>query len=410
MQKLLDALTLRLRGFVAQRDDVVLVVRCRDEEVVAVVKALEGIDDASTAEMFWVVGDAFCDAATYVSGIVDAFAVKHGAVRLGMARDGMVPWPALPEDVLDETRRPVDRLRALMIFSRALLPAPDGFLAAWCFIPLEVTDPAGYAALLAELVPHEFPLPWCHHLRIYVRGDPADAALPAALGPLPRVAWYDPELSQAAMQRALDDEVADASLPLERRLQNLFMSAGVDYAFQRFEDALQKHAVLLKYYAGARNATMSALVLNAIGETHTRLGDEEHAGECFEHAFFAASQASSPPVPVLLVIVLNLANLCMAHGRWDAAEAYYDAGQQLATAQRDAATKLRAIENLGQCQYMQGKVPEALASWHAGAAVAGELQLPEYRQRLLERLAAHYANAQDYVRHTDVRRQLAAVA
>jgi Tfp pilus assembly protein PilF len=110
----------------------------------------------------------------------------------------------------------------------------------------------------------------------------------------------------------------------------------------------------------------------------------------------------------MLNIVLNLANLRMAQGRWAEGEAYYDSAQQLATAQRDPSTKLRAIENLGHCQYMQGKVPEALTSWHAGAVVARELEMPAERRRLLERLASHYLSAAEYGPHADVQRQLAA--
>jgi tetratricopeptide (TPR) repeat protein len=408
VQKLLDALTARLRAFVDQRDDVALVVRCGDAEAVAVLKALEGVDDASTAEMFWIASDEFHDAASYVSGVVDAFAVKHGAVRLAMAQQGMVSWPPLPDALLDESHAPAARLRELMAFSRTLLPEPDGFLAVWCLFPLAVTDAAGYAALLGELLQHEFPHPWCHHLRIYLRGDPADPALPAALAPILRIAWYDPDMSQAAMQRAIDEEAADPTLPLERRLQNLLMSASIDQAHQRFGDALEKYAVLLKYYAGVRNPTMTALVLNAVGETHARLGNDEHAGLCFEHAFYPASRAPGPPLPVMLNVVLNLANLRMAQGRWEESEAYYDSAQQLATAQRDPVTKLRAIENLGQCQYMQGKIPEALRSWHSGAAVARELELPESRRSMLERLASHYLSVADYGEHADVQRQLAA--
>src|SRR6476661_7571030 len=222
MQKLFDALEARLKGFVDQRDDLALVVTCTDEECVVVLKSLEGIDEASASEMFWVVSDAFRDAGSYVSGIVNGFAVKHGGVRLSMEREGFPPWPELPAAVLDEARKPADRLRELMIFSRSLLPATDGFVAAWCLIPLSIVDRAGYASLLAELLRHEFPQPWCHHLRFYVRGDPADPTLPAALRPIPRVVWYRPPLGQDDMQRAMDEETADQSLPLDRRLQHLF--------------------------------------------------------------------------------------------------------------------------------------------------------------------------------------------
>jgi hypothetical protein len=165
MQKLLDAMTARLKAFAAQRDDLALVVPCRDEEVVVVLKSLETVDDESTSEMFWIVSDEFRDPSSYVAGLVNAFAVKHGGVRLAMEKEGRAPWPSLPPGLLDETRRPGERLRELIAFSRELLPSPDGCIAVWCLIPLAIADSPAYASLMAELLRHEFPNPWCHHLR-----------------------------------------------------------------------------------------------------------------------------------------------------------------------------------------------------------------------------------------------------
>jgi hypothetical protein len=108
VQKLFEALTARLRAHVGQRDDVALVVRCTDAEASVVLKALEEIDEASTAELFWIVGDEFHDAVSYVSGVVNAFAVKHGAARMAMEQRDMTPWPLLPDALLDESRPPLD--------------------------------------------------------------------------------------------------------------------------------------------------------------------------------------------------------------------------------------------------------------------------------------------------------------
>ena len=405
MQKLLDGITARLKAFVEQRDDIALVVRCRDEECPVLLKSLEGIDEGAVSEMFWIVSEPFTDPASWVSGAVSAFAVKHGAVRMAMGKEGFAPWPELPEPLLDEARRPSVRLRELMEFSRELRPDPEGMLTVWCFVPLEIADPPGWAALTWELLQHEFPNPWCHHMRVYVRGTPAEPHLQAALGSIPRIAWYDPDLSQEAMQRALEEEASDRTLPLELRLQNLFMSAGVDHGHQRFGDALAKYGVLLKFYTGTRNAGMTAMVLNAIGETHARTGNPDAAIHCFEQALVPAASMSPLPVPIMLNVTLNLANQHMAFEHWAEAEAYYDSAQKLAMAGRDADTRLRAIENLGVCLYAQGKVDDAVAKWHAGAAVADELRILEPRRTMLLRLAGHYHRVQDYAAQAEMQRQ-----
>jgi tetratricopeptide (TPR) repeat protein len=239
-----------------------------------------------------------------------------------------------------------------------------------------------------------------------LRGAADDQVLSLAMGALPHVTLYEPDLSQAAMLRSIEEEAADQALPLERRLQSLLFSAHIDYAHKRFPDALEKFGILLKYHVGMRNETMTALVLNAVGETHARMGNVEHAGQCFESAFVPASKAPGPPIPLMLNIVLNLANLRMGQKRWEEGEAYYDSVHQLASVQRDASTKVSAIENLGQCQYMQGKVKDALATWHAGATLAGKLELENNRRSMLERLAKHYKSAGESAQYSEVKKQL----
>jgi tetratricopeptide (TPR) repeat protein len=404
MQRLLDGITARLKAFVDQRDQFALVVRCHDEECPVILKSLEGIDESADSEMFWIASEPFADAALWVSSVVSEFAVKHGALRMSMGTEGFAPWPELPDSLLDESRLPADRLRELMEFSRELRPYPDGMLTVWCLVPLEISDDHGWAALMWALLQHQFPNPWCHHLRVYLRGTPAEPMLETALGTIPRIAWYDPDLSQAALQRALEDEAADRTLPLERRLQNLFMSAGVDYGHQRFGDALAKYGVLLKFYSGTRNPGMTAMVLNAIGETHARTGNPDAAILCFEQALVPATSMSPLPVPIMLNVTLNLANQHMSFGHWEEGEAYYDAAQKLAMAARDADTRLRALESMGVCLYAQGKVADAVATWHAGATVADELEILEPRRTMLLRLAGHYQRVQDYTRQAEMQR------
>lgn len=404
MQKLLDGIAARLKAFVDQRDQIALVVRCRDEEGPVILKTFEGLDEGAESEMFWLVSEPFTDAAVWVSAVVNDFAVKHGSVRMSMGKEGFAPWPALPETLLDDGRPPAQRLRELMEFSRELRPFPDGMLTVWCLVPLEIADVRGWARLMWELLQHQFPNPWCHHMRIFVRGTPAEPMLQAALGSIPRVAWYDPDLSQPAMQAALEAEASDRSMPLELRLQNLFMSAGVDYGYGRFDQALAKYGVLLKFYTGVRNPGMTAMVLNAVGETHARTGNPDAAIHCFEQALVPAMSMSPLPVPIMLNVTLNLANQHLSFGHWQEAEAYYDSAQKLAMVSRDADTRLRAIENLGVCLYSQGKVDDAVARWHAGAAVADELKVAEPRRTMLLRLAGHYHRVQDYTAQAEMQR------
>ena len=406
MQKLLDAASTRLREFVAQRDNIALVVTCTDADAIVVQKLLEELEDAATSEMVWIVTEDFVEPLAYANAVVNAFAAKCGAVALALRDKDLPPWPPVPAPVFDEARDPAERLRDLMTFSRELLPFPTGMVAVWCLHPANIRSPSAYTRLIGDVLAHEFPDPWCHGLRFIVRALPAEPTLPGALGQRPRIDWFTTDFSQEAMARAIDEEADDESLPLDRRLQSLFVSANLDYAYQRPEAALEKYEILLQYHAGAQNATMTALVLNGMGEAHARLGNREQAANCFEHALIPASAAPGPPIPVLLNLSLNLGTLRMEEGNFAAAESYFDSAQQFATIQRAPITKVQAMEKLGYCQYSLGNVEAALASWTAAATVAEQLELRTEEMSVRRYLHAHYANVGDDTRARDMAQRL----
>ena len=409
MRKLFDRITERLQGFVRQRDHVALAVRCRQSDGIAILKILEGLDEASRSEMYWTYPGDFLEPREYVSEVVKDFATKHEGVRLAQEHEKLKPWPPIPAQILDEALAPSHRLRELMIFSRSLLPQLEGGLVVWVLFPLQIADPAGYAQLIRELLQHQHPFPWFHHVRIILREDTAYPALSAALTGMPRVDYYAPDLSDEAMENALEEEAADTELPLTDRVQAMFLSAQRDYSFGRFDEALKKHAVVLRYHAAIGNGTMAALVLNSVGEIHQRAGRPDQASRCFEAALEPACAGQHPPIPVLLNVLLNLANLRLAQSRFAEAEVYYDATEKLATVQRNPPAKIQSIENLGYCQYMQGKVNEALQNWRHGADIAGQLEQQEAQRGLLARLRHHYAGTNQVAELREVERQLAAL-
>lgn len=388
MQRLFDKVRDRLAGFVEQRDAIALLIPCPDEAMPVVLKQIDGLDEASSVQMYWSFSDPFVDAESYVASIVESFATRHEAVRLGMPQLGLTPWPPLPERLRDPARSAVRRLRETMVFARSLLHDPQEMTTVFALLPLEIHDPLAHAALIAAVLEHSFPMPWCHHLRILVRSDADRGPMATHLQGTGHIAWYEPELDADAVQRTLAQDAFDRALPMPQRMQSLFLTAELDYAYQRFGAALAKLEVLLKFFIGTRDLMMTALVLNALGETHAREGRAEQAGQCFEWAFVPASRAPGPPLPVLLNIVVNLGTLRSGQARWVEARAYWDSAQQLATAQRDAATKLRAIEELGVCHARLGDATEARRCWSDGLEVATALGMEEPQRSLRERLGS----------------------
>jgi tetratricopeptide (TPR) repeat protein len=409
VRKLFERITGRLKDFLQQRDDAVLSVECRDGDCIAILKILEGLDEASASEFFWTYSGDFLDASSYASGVVKEFGVKHQGVRVALEAQNLQPWPPMPEAILDETRSAPERLRELMVFSRSLLPQPEGCSVVWVFCPLRIADQTAYARLLGELLRHEYPFPWFHHMRILVRQDAAQSGLSPVLAGMLRVDRYVPDLSDEAMENALEEEAADEELPLAERVQAAFISASRDFSYGRFDDALKKHEVVLRYHSAAGNLEMVALVLNSVGEIHQRLGREERAAQCYAAALEPASECANPPLPVLFNTLSNLARLRSDQSRFNEAEVYYEAGEKLATVLRNAPAKIQSLENLGHCQYMQGKVDQAVESWRLGAGVAGKLEQTELQASLLARLRQHFAKSSRTLELQEVEKQLASL-
>jgi hypothetical protein len=403
--KLFERMTERLKAFIAQRDDLALIIRSPEAESAVMLKSLQELQDSSSSEMFWIFAEEFSGPRGYVRRVVDTFAATHEAVRLSQEKDGGPAWPKLPQGLRDETVVPVKRMRELMVFARSLLPRP-GLVMVWVLFPLKISDGPAYVPFVQEVLKHEFPFPWCHHIRILVR-DGARPALAERLGKPGRVAWYEPDLSLKAIEKALEEDLADDSLPLDQQMNSLLITAGMDYSQKRHERALAKYQLLLRFYQGTRNTTMSALVLNAIGEVILAKGKAAEANECFLAAVVPATEGNPPPIPVLTNVIWNLAGLRVKDKNWPEAEGFWNELQKLATIQRNPALKVLALEQLGVAQYEQKKVPAALETWWAGATVAAKLNLPEQREAILKRLRQHYGKTGENNKIKELESQLA---
>jgi tetratricopeptide (TPR) repeat protein len=391
MRRLLDPISARLEAFVRQPGDLTLVLAAPASDAMPLLTMLEGIEARNASDFFWTFTEPFTDAASYADALVRIFADRHRALQLLLQQEGMPPWPELPAEVQQPTAAPARRLRALAAFSRELLPIPNGGICLWTLFPLEVADASGFAALARELVAHEFPFPWCHHLRFIVRDDPAQDAVSRLLGGAPRTQRFAPDLGADALNRSIESDVADPSLPLAERMGSLLLSAGNDLAFGRLPSALEKFSLLLQYHAPLGNQAMAAVALNGMGQVWERMGDLAQAERAYQDALVPASHAEPAAHAVFLNAILSLAKLRVTQERWAEAEGYWDAAQQLATVTRDGPMKVRALEQLGICRLAQGKRSEAIASWRAGSVIAAQLEDTELCGNLLARLHRLFA-------------------
>src|SRR5262249_13417572 len=125
MQRVLESITAKVNGFVAQRDDLAMVVRARPEVGAAFLQVLSPVAESSAAGLFFTHAHEFTDPDGYVEAVAKHFTLFHDGARAAMIEAGMKPWPPVPKVVAEPGLPPVLRLQELMIFSRSLLPHPD---------------------------------------------------------------------------------------------------------------------------------------------------------------------------------------------------------------------------------------------------------------------------------------------
>jgi tetratricopeptide (TPR) repeat protein len=398
MRRLFQDLTKRLQTFVSQRDVLLLLVRCRDEECAFVIKTLDSIDEAGP-DFFWMFATDFAEPASYVEAVVRTFRERVDALALKLEESGDPPWPPFPAPAADPKTAPVTRLQLLLMYARTRIPDLEASHLVAALMPLRIDDPLSWRVFLGELTKYDPLAPWCHHMRIVARENPevsTDALSPdlrSRLDPknFPSAETSDVDFSLAALQQATKDEIADPSVPIPERMQSLLIDANVDYSNRRYPIAIQKYELLRTFYATVGNRAMLAASLNGLGEIYAATKRPALAVEHFEMAITAAIEGDCNPV--LLNVSLNLGNLYLAAKQWPEAIEHYVAAEALATALLNANIKLLCLENIGACRLQLADYAGAQEAWQSGAELARALGEHDAQRRLLLRLRELYTEA-----------------
>ena len=401
MQKLFEAAQERIRTFVEQRRNLSLVVGCSQVEMAYVLKMLEAIEQDDCPDVFWAFPYRFESPGQFVRESIEGAKAMLEVTSDQLVAEGEDPLPPLSLAVLEPTTPPVERMRALLLYAREILPAPDAQRIVVNVFPAEVLDPHAYARFVLELTRHQMPKPWCAGMRMVFR-DPKEApTLRRHLEQMPRTEWYEPDFSQHAIEASLEAEAYDEELPLPRRMQALVMVAALDYAHRRYEAAIEKYSLVKRYFAAMGNHLMVAVALNGLGEVFYRTGNYPRAREHFEKALTPAIDGKA--YAVLLNTTLNLGHVGLMEKRYEDAISYYDEAGKLSMELRNAELYALCMEYRGQCDYDRKLYPAAAATWIAGAAFARELDANEPLERLLVRLQSVFQQLglRDRVRETE---------
>jgi tetratricopeptide (TPR) repeat protein len=408
MRALLERLRRDFGEFIEQRDDLILLSACSDNDVAVGLKLLRDQEQASESDIFLLFSDAFHQPAPFVSVAVERLREDHRLASAAMAEEGRPPLAAFPESLRDERRAPAERLTEAITFARSLVPRHGGHRLVWATFPLEIHNRQSYLEFITELAPWNGLKPWMSGVRLLFRDLPGTAQFAPSLTSAPRVRLHSFDFGPDAAANSFEQDARNEELPEAERMQSLLMTAGVDYAHNRTESAVEKYKLLLGYYQKTENWLMQAFVLNAFGEMSLRAGDLEKARVWFESAIVPAETAKEPII--LATLGRNLGDIAFHQSQFAEAEQYYDQVDKLASHMLDAETKIRALEARGLCQERQGAWDRAVGSWETAAHLSRTIDLPPFLRQNLEHLARVYRRFGITDRLPQVESELAACA
>lgn len=384
MRRLFQRLTEELEAFLEQRDDLILLIACGDNDTALVLKTIRDFEQADASDIFLLHADDFLRPDPFVAAAVHRLANEHERTNAALQNQQRELMPLLPPDLFDEKRPPVDRLIGAVDFARSLLPDVTGHRLVWIMFPTEMADRESYLRLIVACTAKDGIKPWMRGVRLIFRVPFEFSLKGSPLEGVPRVRVRRVDFGPQALSASMQEEVDDPNLPEAERMNALLALATLDYAHDRIPAAMDRYKTLFAFAQKTDNLPMQALVLNGMGDIAQKQGNVELAQQWYETAIEPALAAGQPVV--LATLINNLASVAYQRQQFAEAESYYDNLGTIRTWLMDPAGKLQALEGRGLAQINQQKPTPALASFEEAALLGSSLGWPEPTRRNLEHM------------------------
>jgi tetratricopeptide (TPR) repeat protein len=385
MRELFEQFKINVNHFVEQRQDLLMIVACSDNDAALMLAVLGDVEQANATDVFFLSADDFITTHSYVSAMITRLEEQHEAASQALIEEGRDPLPALPVTLKNEMRSPLERLQEAILFTRSLLPKASGHRLIWAMSPQLIVDRPAYLKLIAEFIPWQGIQPWMSGLRLIFRDNLDD---PPSFPNAPRVQRQTIDFGPKAIETALQAEVENEALPKEQRMQALLMLAVQDYGYERPDDAIAKYKVLLAHYQQTENLAMQAFVLNGLGDVYHRAEQLEYARYYYECAVPPVVKAQEPVI--FHSIVKSLGDVAFKQKQYAEAEYFYGSADKLAAKLLDAHSKALDLEWCGLSQEKQQAYDRAIFSWENAATLSRNIGMPDSLQSNLEHLKRVY--------------------
>jgi hypothetical protein len=383
--RLFNQLLRAVREFVTQRDDLLMVVPCRDTDVPLLMKVLRDLDRESGADLFLLFAEDFVTSDLFVHSLATRLREEHRLTNGVGENKAKLPPP--PRDFIEPGLPAWERLQTGVHYGHSLIDSRRGQHLVWGMGPGAIMNASGYLELLARLLPQAEIRPWMRGTRIIAR-VPADFKLadsPLASG---RVRVHPFTIPPDAHERELLACADDPKLPLGERMQAEVQLGYIDYAHGRLAQAVKRFLDSLAFFQWAGVPAMESLIICGLGDVARRQQNLEEAQHWYQCALVPASKDANPML--MSTLVQHLAAIGFQHQLYEEAEERYSELVSLKRAMLDEDGLVEALEWQGLSQEQQQAYDRAVGSWYEGALICKTFEMTDRLPRLLGHLKRGY--------------------
>lgn len=345
MVKRIQEIDQALRHFLEQLEQTVLLLSCRNEDLVVAAKCLLAL--SSQPEAALVLGTSACESIhTWLDDLVARVQADLEMAAVEGSSGGTTLPLVLPLDAYDSRLAPEQRFESLVGFCTSVLP--QDVRVTWVLLPLGCADAKGYQLLAKTIVARP---QWAIRHRFILWDDGlAPCLVPHLLtekDDLSRVLEID--FSPAALLDDLVQSASDPAASMEARVADVFQLAAIDYAYKRDEDAMQKYQWV---FAQCEEAEVSYKVMCLQGAANIahRRGQLQQALDYIRSSLATALSDKSPQPVLLASVLMSAGEFSVAAADYESAIGYFDFASRMAATNLNPFARAYAILEKGRAQ------------------------------------------------------------
>ena len=405
MRQIIQEVVDTLESFIANGEQNVMLLEAVTDDAPLLLKSFAMIEEnEASPDIFLTHSDEFHDTRRFVELVIERRSDEIAAVNEELAKRGEELKPAIPEEILARELPSVERFSRLFKHIRQIVEPERAVI--WTFFPLAEIEKSDFYIALFEPIAGQILNGDFGSTKLIVR-DTALNDLREKLGCEPEneaIFCYRPALDFKSVMEKIEAQAKDENTPVEERMQSLMLTAGVDVAEKRFDDALYKNQKVLNYYQKTGQRQNESVVQNNIGDVYYVQGKYPEAQENYEKAITVAVEEKSQPL--VLYQSINVGNSLLMQEKYDEAFQYYDSAEKLAEVNKILIQRIQALERMGDCKMGAGETVEAIEIYEQAADLCRENKYTLGLFNVLTKLCPAYEEKGDEREQRECEREL----